>query len=115
MAPPEEKNAELDIPRVRELFESALAGPEQGRDAFLRKLRDEDPEACALVARMLDIEKQPCPLLDDFPFAVAPFCPSDKGGQLRRNRIGTYSVEREIAIGGMGSVYLAERPPDSGG
>ncbi len=95
-------------PEVRRLFEQLVGRPESERDAALT---DVDAELCADVRRLLaahaaDLaESQEPPSGDEIARAVT-------AGPVAPERIGRFTILREIGSGGMGTVFEAqeERP-----
>src|SRR5262245_46066072 len=87
------------------LLDRALDLDPDARAAFLRSLSSSDP----LVARALgDLLREhervlasnfleASPAVDSFPYS------------LRGHRVGSYTLERPLGMGGMGTVWLARR------
>ena len=104
-------------PRVRELFESALDRPAEGRTAFVRQRAAGDS---ALEREVLDLLANEAGL--ELGGAVSGFLrspveavanPDSPTPRFRPgDRIGTYTLVRELDSGGMGTVFEAaqERP-----
>ena len=98
--------------RVQELFEAAVACAPEQRDALLADACGDDAELRADVESLLAHDRQ---APDDFlrPPEVDPELrqrgASDAPDPLTGGRIGNYRIERVIAAGGMGTVYLARQ------
>ena len=93
--------------RLRELFDSAVELDPPSRAAFVAEACADDSELRAELQELLRAHESPAPwldrpLLDDSP----PEAPVVVAGR----QIGAFHVVRRIGSGGMGDVYLAERP-----
>jgi tetratricopeptide (TPR) repeat protein len=74
------------------------------RAEFIRKLRDTDAEMSSWVERMIAAEDKPSPLFSGSSCnPIIKFAPPDITG----TRIGSYTINRRIGAGGMGTVYEA--------
>jgi eukaryotic-like serine/threonine-protein kinase len=90
-----------DLQQVRALFDAASATDGSARQALLDAA---DPELRGLVADLLQSDREFHPVLDR-PLVV----PTPRQGLFEEGDCtGRYRIVREIAAGGMGSVYLAE-------
>ena len=107
--------------RIRELFLAAADLPGDERSAFLAAECGDDTELQAAVEELLLLDETNSELLDvpaaeghrDW-FEQAPA--EDEGAtSILPQAIGSYPVLRILGEGGMGIVYLAERPPPLGG
>jgi non-specific serine/threonine protein kinase/serine/threonine-protein kinase len=92
---------------VRPLFDEASARPPAERDAFLRG-SGAAPEVLEAVAEMLRASEEAGDFLETPPAAVGGAAALGRG---EPKRVDGWAVERRIATGGMGAVYLA-RPAD---
>jgi hypothetical protein len=90
--------------KVRQLFEDAMATSGPVRDALLDQCRD--GEVRTTVERMVAADGEANPVLDG-PLYVA--ASKEREVLPPGSRVGRYRIVREIASGGMGTVYLAER------
>jgi hypothetical protein len=88
--------------RVRNLFDAALERPPAERATFLADACQGDPVLLAEVRALLEARDHADTWIDR-PAAGAA------GERMEGRRIGPYEVLREIAEGGMGTVYLARR------
>lgn len=99
--------------RIDAAFQTAveLAGDE--RDDYIAKLTDEDPAVAAGVIKLLASDRQ------DEDFLVAPVASTieaitkDTTDPFIGRRMGVWTIERRIAEGGMGAVFLASRSDDN--
>jgi hypothetical protein len=85
--------------RVRNLFDAAVEKTPPERDRFLADACSGDAALLDEVQALIAAREQPETWIDR---GVA-------GGRFEGRRIGSYEVLREIASGGMGTVYLARR------
>ncbi|MFG0318751.1 MAG: protein kinase [Planctomycetota bacterium JB042] len=98
-----------DWERVRELFEAACERPPEEREPFVREAAGEDRATADEVLELLGAADDSRGRLappraswrEDGPVRGAPIGPGA--------RVGPYTVERTIATGGMGVVFLARR------
>ena len=101
--------------RVKDLFLQAQELPDAEREAWLAHACAGDDELCAEAMRLLRLQHQSMPLLDEGGLRVLldDLLPESDGGtvaDVTAGRIvGTYQLLRQIGEGGMGRVYLAER------
>ena len=91
--------------RIRNLFDAALEKAAGERDAFLEESCAGDPELLREVSALLDAREHRETWIDRPAIEVAP----SAAARLEGRRIGPYEVLRQIASGGMGTVYLARR------
>jgi len=97
--------------RVKTLFAASLERPVSERDAWLAQTCGADETLRAELESLLAQQRTPSPLFAGELQALLgrlmpPAAPDDAhlGG-----RIGNYRLARELGVGGMGRVYLAER------
>ncbi|HKE49424.1 MAG TPA: serine/threonine-protein kinase [Rhodanobacteraceae bacterium] len=93
------------LARMEALFHAALEQPAGQRVAFL-ETQENDPEVRAAVARLLAHHAEGDAALRDALHSAV----TDAGAAPARERIGAYRLVRELGAGGMGTVFLAERP-----
>ena len=93
--------------RLQDLFTQVVDLPEHERDEALNAGCGADQELRALVLKLLQDDAGEAPLLDA---GVAHAARSVLGDPADRDRFGEFVVVRKIDEGGMGIVYLAERP-----
>jgi serine/threonine protein kinase len=87
--------------RVRNLFDAAAERPAHEREAFLEEACAGDPDLRAEVEALLDAREHPQTWIDRPALGTAD--------RMEGRRVGPYEILREIASGGMGTVYLARR------
>jgi serine/threonine protein kinase/tetratricopeptide (TPR) repeat protein len=87
------------------LLDRALDLPAGDRASMLETLRSESPDlASALAALLADHERLDASgFLDDFPSAGGVIT------TLTGQRVGAYTLERRLGVGGMGTVWLGHR------
>ncbi len=97
--------------RALEVFEQATAcGPEE-RDAFLETAVGGEPALLAEVRSLLETHEKEPDYLERPAARLSELEEADIGVRDPR-RIGPYRVIERIGVGGMGTVYLAERDDD---
>jgi serine/threonine-protein kinase len=86
-------------------LDHALSLPEEERPAWLQSFRAEKPELAEILRQLLEEHRALADehFLERMPVRVA------SGVSLIDQKIGAYSLISQIGIGGMGSVWLAER------
>ncbi|MCB1844914.1 MAG: serine/threonine protein kinase, partial [Halioglobus sp.] len=97
--------------RVEELFDAAAELPDAGRDAYLQRACQGDPELREYIRSLLDTDLAKVTVIEDairgaLGQAMHGLTDRDHGAG---ERIGAYQIVRTIGTGGMGVVYLAER------
>ncbi|NNE42916.1 MAG: serine/threonine protein kinase, partial [Gemmatimonadetes bacterium] len=92
--------------RVREVFERALEVPTEERSAFLSRECPEEPDIQEEVESLLHADEDPEEILSGV--AADSFDVLDPSGR-PGTRIGPWRIVRELGVGGMGIVCLAER------
>ena len=92
--------------RLDELFHSALALDDRAREAFLREACRDDPDLLSNVRRLLAAHERAGGFIQAPAITLGRATEEPSAGR----RIGAYRVVRELGRGGMGAVYLAERP-----
>ncbi len=102
---------------IEQIFDEALEHDEAERPAFLAQACQGDAELRREVESLLRADEQVGSFIASPLLAVSAahdFSPShyDESPSLEGARIGAYQIEREIARGGMGTVYLATRADD---
>jgi eukaryotic-like serine/threonine-protein kinase len=93
--------------RLQHLFTQVVDLPEHERDEALNAGCGSDEELRALVLKLLHEDAGEAPLLDA---GVAHAACGVLGDPTERDRFGAFVVIRKLGAGGMGVVYLAERP-----
>src|SRR6185295_2105730 len=91
--------------RARAVFDQASELPRDQREPFLDRIGAEDPEVRREVEALL-AESDGAPLTGRVKEALSEL--TDPGIALGKH-VGPYELIREIARGGMGTVYLARR------
>ncbi|MBN8730776.1 MAG: serine/threonine protein kinase [Acidobacteria bacterium] len=93
--------------RLQQLFERARELPLGKRNQWLAEVCPDDPDLCRRAESLLWHDEDPTNIFDIFRAA------NNEGTLLWEplpgDRIGPYSVIRQLGRGGMGAVYLAER------
>ncbi len=94
----------LDL--LKSLFDAAVNLPPEDRDAFLKSRCADDQELYDQLKEMVDADTRENSLLDGLAVDnVEPQKPDSFSGR----QVGAYRILHEIASGGMGQVFLAER------
>jgi serine/threonine protein kinase/tetratricopeptide (TPR) repeat protein len=96
--------------RIKPIFYEAAEQPASGRAAFIRSRCGDDESLAVEIESLLDAHDHAGAFIEGVPDDSARLSlevePTDA---IVGRRIGPYQVIREIASGGMGAVYLAER------
>jgi len=95
-----------DWERVTALFAAALEQPSKNRTAFLAAECGGDDVLCETVLALLEADEHSHSLLDGVATDVVQIVDVTL---LVNDRIGPYRILRQLGVGGMGAVYLAER------
>jgi tetratricopeptide (TPR) repeat protein len=94
--------------RLEALFHAALPLGDAERETLLARECD-DPGLRAEVARLLAAHRSDAGFIDVPAMKVSGIWEADEPAGLEGRRVGAYRIIREIARGGMGAVFLAER------
>jgi serine/threonine-protein kinase len=98
--------------QVFAVLDQALDLPAEGRESLVRRACEGDAALAAEVARLLAQADRASVLDTPAVEFAAPFLhdlPPEADASVSGARIGAYRILRELAHGGMGTVYLAER------
>ncbi len=95
--------------QLNALFHAAAALGAGERRAYLQAAGEGDVDLIAEAERLLVAHERPGGPIELPAIAAAADWFSEEGGAVAGRRLGPYRVIREIARGGMGTVYLAER------
>ncbi|WP_031496319.1 protein kinase domain-containing protein [Bryobacter aggregatus] len=93
--------------QVKQILHDAAEMPASRRDAFVEEASGGDAELIAEVKSLLESFEAADEFLEDAPVQLGGFLETLEG-----RRVGDYRVEKLIAKGGMGSVYLASKEMD---
>lgn len=86
--------------RLKSLVMEALSLSDRQREVFVAGIRDEDPELAQQLQAMLDVETHEVDYVEGQALQQG-YQPGD--------RVGCYTIQKELGRGGMGVVYLAEQ------
>lgn len=95
--------------QIRGVFESASQLPAESRKAHVLGLCGEDERLFAEVERMIEAAENPHGPLDRPALEITGVTNVSGTPLVPGQRLGPYSVDREIGRGGMGTVYVAHR------
>lgn len=95
--------------RLNELFHAATGLAPEERAAFLSRACGDDAELLREVERLVAADAQAGEFIEAPALASASWLDEAEEGTPPDRAFGPYRVIREIARGGMGTVYLAER------
>ncbi len=93
--------------QVKQILHDASELPSASRQTFVHQAANGDPELIAEVESLLLSLDNASEFLEDAPVQLSGF-----GDSLAGRWIGEYRIEKLIAKGGMGSVYLATKQMD---
>ncbi|MGI9175684.1 MAG: serine/threonine-protein kinase [Rhodothermales bacterium] len=98
--------------QIQTLFSEVLEQPPRERDSFLEEACSGDPDLLAELRSLLEADADAYSLLDSsavnalaLPADLLPEGVLPAAGE----RVGPYRLVRRLGVGGMGTVYLAER------
>ena len=94
---------------MNELFHGALAVPAAERESFIAQACPDDPAMAGELAQLLAAHSRDQGIMEGPAVVTAPGWLEDELPSVVGRRFGPYRVIRELARGGMGAVYLAER------
>src|SRR5450759_5943677 len=107
---PERLMTQESFARAKTIFLDALERPETERNAFVSGSCGGDTELEREVATLLESESQAPGFLHGLlPASIRDTSAPGEAGAIPGTRVGPWTIIREIAHGGMGTVYLAER------
>jgi serine/threonine-protein kinase len=102
-------NRAVDWSRVKLLFTQALDVPAERREAWMQKACADDAPTLAELRSLFAARAAPDRVGDGVAELLSPLLAEEEGASLAGSRIGAYRLLRELGVGGMGRVYLAER------
>src|SRR5262245_11071881 len=95
---------------IKQLLGSALEYQPEQRAAFLAQTCAEDEELRREVESLLSHHEPSADFIEESAFDVsARALAAGAAESMLERRVGPYKIIREINVGGMGAVYLAER------
>lgn len=98
--------------RIKEMFQHAIELSPAERRAYLDTIRERHPDLHDSVAGMLEEDETADEFLSPPDYDVSCKAIGKESGSEAGVTIGSYRLERKLATGGMGTVYLARRMTD---
>ena len=98
-----------DWEKVQRLFEATVKLEPAERREFLERAVADQPELRSDVEALLRSDADAGGFLESILEAGTALLASDQSSLAERARVGPYRLVRQIGLGGMGAVYLAER------
>ena len=102
-------NRAVDWSRVKRLFTQALDVPAEERDAWMQETCAGDAPTLAELRSLFAARAAPDRVGDGVAELLSPLLAEEESASRAGTRIGAYRLLRELGVGGMGRVYLAER------
>jgi eukaryotic-like serine/threonine-protein kinase len=94
---------------MNELFHDALAVPAERRGSFVDQSCGDDPAMAGEIAQLLAAHARDEGIMEGPAVVTAPGWLEEESPSVVGRRFGPYVAVRELARGGMGAVYLAQR------
>ena len=102
-------NRAVDWSRVKRLFTQALEVPTGQREAWMHQACAGDAPMLAELRSLFAARAAPDRVGGGVAELLSPLLAEEDGASRAGSRIGAYRLLRELGVGGMGRVYLAER------
>jgi serine/threonine protein kinase len=102
-------NRGVDWSRVKQLFTQALDEPAEQREAWMERACAGEPAILAELRSLFAARAAPDRVGDGVAELLSPLLAEEEAAPQAGTQIGAYRLLRELGVGGMGRVYLAER------